>query len=57
MINSGQSPVFEPGVDQLLGDALAGGRLRASNHPEEGFADCDIVFVCVGTPSNSRRSD
>lgn len=42
-INSGQSPVFEPGVDQLLGDALAGGRLRASNHPER---DLQTVISC-----------
>ncbi len=53
LVNSGRSPVFEPGVDELLREALADGRLRASTQPDDGVEDCDIVFVCVGTPSRS----
>src|SRR5687768_4229258 len=53
LVNLGRSPVFEPGVDELLREALADGRLRASTQPDDGVEDCDIVFVCVGTPSRS----
>jgi GDP-mannose 6-dehydrogenase len=50
-INAGHSPITEPGVEALLQDALAGRRLRATNNTASELDDCDIAFVCVGTPS------
>ena len=52
-INAGSSPVVEPGLPQLIGDAVTSGRLRATvDRPEKA----DISFVCVGTPSNDNGS-
>jgi UDPglucose 6-dehydrogenase len=46
---SGEVPFFEPGLESLLRKTLEGGRLRFSADLSE-VADCDVHFVCVGTP-------
>lgn len=50
-INAGDSPITEPGIDTLIRDAHAAGRLRASTTIGEEIADADLAIVCVGTPS------
>lgn len=50
-LNSGRSPVYEPGLDQLIGKARAEGRLEAVTEIGNKLDDCDIAIVCVGTPS------
>lgn len=50
-INEGKSPVHEPGLAELISEASAAGRLRASKEIGTELDDCDIAIVCVGTPS------
>lgn len=50
-INAGRAPVFEPGLDELVGKARGEGRIEASTEIGDHLADCDIGIVCVGTPS------
>lgn len=50
-VNGGSSPIKEPGLDKLLGAALAAGRLRCTTDPVEPIRSCDMAIVCVGTPS------
>ena len=50
-IASGASPIREPGLDAMLADALAAGRLRCTTDPFEPTRTCDLAIVCVGTPS------
>jgi GDP-mannose 6-dehydrogenase len=51
MINEGKSPIVEPGLDDLLGDAARTGAFRATSDPAEAVRSSDISLVCVGTPS------
>jgi GDP-mannose 6-dehydrogenase len=55
-VNSGYSPVKEPGVDSMLGSAVAEGRLRAVNDGIPLLPCADISLICVGTPSNADGS-
>jgi UDPglucose 6-dehydrogenase len=50
MIQSGRSPFYEPGLDQLLARGLTGGRLTFTDRVEEAVREATILFVCVGTP-------
>ena len=50
-INSGLSPIFEPGMNELVAEAHQAGRLSATCDAEEAVASTDISILCVGTPS------
>lgn len=47
----GRSPVTEPGVGDLIGEARANGRITATTTLTPEIAECELVIVCVGTPS------
>ena len=51
MINSGQTPVIEPGLGDLIREAVQDGRLRATASAVEAVTATDISLVCVGTPT------
>jgi GDP-mannose 6-dehydrogenase len=51
LLNSGQSPVLEQGLESLVGKMVAEGRLHATLDPAEALSGADISLVAVGTPS------
>lgn len=55
-LNRGQAPFHEPGLDELLADAIAQGRLKASTSAGSILMDCQVALLCVGTPSASDGS-
>ena len=50
-IQRAESPIFEPGVEELLRKVLDSGRLRLSRSIAEGIKEADVVFIAVQTPS------
>jgi len=48
-LQAGRIPFYENGLEALLQDELASGRLTFTTD-FSAIADCDIHFVCVGTP-------
>jgi GDP-mannose 6-dehydrogenase len=55
-INAGRSPIVENGIDALVRDQVAAGRLRATGDAAAAIRDSDLSFVCVGTPSGEDGS-
>ncbi len=51
-LNKGHPPIIEPGLDHLLADSLAAGRLRATTDAAEAVRSTRVSLVCVGTPSS-----
>lgn len=49
LLQAGEAPFYEPGLPELLNQALASGRLRFTDQPS-ALADCEVHFICVGTP-------
>lgn len=54
-LRNGRIPIFEPGLDTLVANNVAAGRLSFTIDADEALADPDAVFIAVGTPS--RRGD
>ena len=54
-LRDGVTPIYEPGLDELVSRNFHGGRLRFETDMAEAVALADMVFVAVGTPS--RRGD
>lgn len=50
-VNSGISPISEPGLDDILRVQVSAGRLRATTDADEAVAGSDIALIAVGTPS------
>lgn len=51
----GRVPIYEPGLDRLVADNVAAGRLRFGPDLGAALAGVDAVFIAVGTPT--RRGD
>lgn len=49
-MKSGQSPIYEPGLDELMLKNINKGRLHFTNLHEEGFEGAEVIFIAVGTP-------
>lgn len=49
-LRNGISPIFEPGVEELLKRGLDEGFLSISDSVEDATRKSDIVFIAVGTP-------
>lgn len=55
MLNNGEVPIFEPGLNKLISNNVKGGRLFFTTHMEQAVKEAEAVFIAVGTPS--RRGD
>jgi UDPglucose 6-dehydrogenase len=54
-LKSGQSPIYEPGLEDLMDRNVKAGRLVFTDQLGPAVADADVVFLAVGTPM--RRGD
>ena len=50
-ITSGQLPIHEPGLDDLVAKNIASGRLTFTSDLTLAVKDVDVIFVAVGTPA------
>lgn len=51
-LNSGESPIYEVGLGDLIREGQKQNLLRFVEKTEEAIEDCELVFIAVGTPSN-----
>jgi len=56
LLNGGQSPIYEPGLDRLLQRNLAEGRMRFTTDVAEAVRSGLVVFIAVGTPPDEDGS-
>lgn len=54
-LNSGQIPIYEPGLDSLVAKNVETGRLSFTTNLKSSLENAEVVFIAVGTPS--RRGD
>ena len=49
-LRNGISPIYEPGLEELLTMNMAAGKLKFTTSQSEALADAEIIIVAVGTP-------
>jgi len=54
-LQRGETPIYEPGLTELIAANAAAGRLAFTTAIDQAVAAADAVFIAVGTPS--RRGD
>jgi len=50
-LNSGVSPIYEPGLDELIKKNFLSKRLIFTNDLNKAVNASDLIFICVGTPN------
>ena len=55
MLERGEVPIYEPGLDELMAKNVAAGRLSFTGNLAEAVDGAAAVFIAVGTPT--RRGD
>lgn len=55
-MRQGISPIFEPGLEELMIKNIEAGRLYFTAKHQEGFSDVDVIYIAVGTPEKEDGS-
>lgn len=55
-LNAGKLPIFEPGLERLVREACAAGRLEFTTDVDKGVAHGLFQFIAVGTPGDEDGS-
>ncbi len=56
LLNSGKSPLIEPGLEERIRDTVQAGCLIATRDVDQAVRESEISLICVGTPSNENGS-
>lgn len=57
-LRAGKSPIYEPGLDELMLKNIDANRLNFTTNHREAFVDAEVIFIAVGTPqSDSGAAD
>ncbi|WP_421656032.1 UDP-glucose dehydrogenase family protein [Leptothermofonsia sp. ETS-13] len=51
LMKSGRSPIFEPGLSEIMQSAIDAGRIEFTTDLAAGVAHGQILFIAVGTPA------
>jgi len=51
-LKAGESPIYEPGLDDLIENNIKGQRIQFTLDLKNAVTDSDILFIAVGTPSD-----
>ena len=52
-LRQGLTPFYEPGLQELLDETIAKGKLTFSSDVKDAAAGAEVVFICVGTPARA----
>ncbi|AEV21022.1 UDP-glucose 6-dehydrogenase ywqF [Geobacillus thermoleovorans CCB_US3_UF5] len=55
-MKQGISPIYEPGLDELMKRNIERGRLHFTTSHEEAFRDAEVIYIAVGTPQKEDGS-
>lgn len=56
MLQAGRSPIYEPGLEELMKKNMDAGRITFTDNPRTAYAQADFIFIAVGTPEKEDGS-
>jgi UDPglucose 6-dehydrogenase len=56
-IKSGIMPIYEKGLEELVASGIENENLFFTASLEEGIAEAEVIFICVGTPQDDDTGD
>ena len=56
MLKRGQSPIYEPGLEEMIGRNMKANRLHFTTSYEEALVGAEFIFIAVGTPESEDGS-
>lgn len=56
MLNNGEIPIHEPGLDTMVTSNASAGRLHFSTDYDDAVAHAEVIFLAVGTPPDEDGS-
>ncbi len=54
-LQNGNITIYEPGMGEIFRRNLKNGRLKFTTDTKKAIQESDIIFICVGTPSNENQ--
>jgi UDPglucose 6-dehydrogenase len=55
-LNRGEVPIFEPGLDEMIAENVAQGRIEFTTDMQRAVSHCEVLFIAVGTPPDEDGS-
>ena len=55
-LKNGEIPIYEPGLEELIKRNLKQKRLQFSSNISVSIKKSDLIFICVGTPTNPKSN-
>ena len=56
LLNKCEIPIYEPGLNELVKKNFSQNRLIFTNDIKLAIKNSDIIFICVGTPTNKKTN-
>ena len=56
MLNEGQIPIYEPGLNEIVNKNYLSNRLKFTTNLSLAVKSSEIIFICVGTPTSKKTN-
>ena len=55
MLNNGEIPIYEPGLDEIVRKNYLSKRLKFTTDLRLAIHSSEVIFICVGTPTSKKN--